>query len=293
MTIIDFRNLESEVINIVNILLDKVKDINFSDYVLLLSRAGYLKDLETTSLSPYVSQSNLELIQDNSRRQFLHVYLNQYTHCLEENILYDNEMHEYNINMQLMLYSHVWESRCFLMSLRRIVSILSGNGYEWRISFQTKQGGSNKMIPINKGKFIREKVLGPLKTIDKILYEFLTNLYNSTIRNGYSHSMYKIDMEKGCIEFLNSESYKIEDSICFSDWDDIFCRAVLFSYYLINKITERLNSFIVDYPELKQIPIKWPSYQSPGKYLPNNIYPIEYEYDHKTYVEFQFTKPTK
>ena len=293
MTIIDFRNLESEVINIVNILLDKVKDINFSDYVLLLSRAGYLKDLETTSLSPYVTQSNLELIQDNSRRQFLHVYLNQYTHCLEENILYDNEMHEYNINMQLMLYSHVWESRCFLMSLRRIVSILSGNGYEWRISFQTKQGGSNKMIPINKGKFIREKVLGPLKTIDNILYEFLTSLYNSTIRNGYSHSMYKIDMEKGCIEFLNSESYKIEDSICFSDWDDIFCRTVLFSYYLINKITERLNSFIVDYPELKQIPIKWPSYQSTGKYLPNYIYPVEYEYDHKTYVEFQFTKPTK
>ncbi len=293
MTIIDFRNLESEVINIVNILLDKVKDINFSDYVLLLSRAGYLKDLETTSLSPYVTQSNLELMQDNSRRHFLHIYLNQYTHCLEENIFYDSEMNEYNINMQLMVYSHVWESCRFLTSLRRIVSILSGNGYEWRIPFQKKQRGSNKMIPINKGKFIREKVLEPLKTIDNILYEFLTSLYNSTIRNGYSHSMYKIDMEKGCIEFLNSESYKIEDSICFSDWDDIFCRTLLFSYYLINRITERLNSFIVDYPELKQIPIKWPSYQSPGKYLPNNIYPVEYEYDHKTYVEFQFTKPTK
>ena len=241
MTIIDFRNLESEVINIVNILLDKVKDINFSDYVLLLSRAGYLKDLETTSLSPYVTQSNLELIQDNSRRQFLHVYLNQYTHCLEENILYDNEMHEYNINMQLMLYSHVWESRCFLMSLRRIVSILSGNGYEWRISFQTKQGGSNKMIPINKGKFIREKVLGPLKTIDNILYEFLTSLYNSTIRNGYSPVTVTENTHKHCVcgGYYSNHECTTESWIAWGD--DAYEKTELpflsGNYYLVADIT--------------------------------------------------------
>lgn len=118
MTITDFRLWQSEVIDIVINLLDKVKNISFSDYVLLLARAGYQVENESTFLSPYVIQSNLEHIQDESRRKFLHTYLNLYTYFLEENIFYINEMLEYNVNMQLMLYSHVWESRCFLMSLK-------------------------------------------------------------------------------------------------------------------------------------------------------------------------------
>ena len=136
MTITDFRLWQSEVIDIVINLLDKVKNISFSDYVLLLARAGYQVENESTFLSPYVIQSNIEHIQDESRRKFLHTYLNQYTYFLEENIFYINEMLEYNVNIQLMLYSHVWESRCFLMSLKRIVSILSRQGYNWRIPFQ-------------------------------------------------------------------------------------------------------------------------------------------------------------
>lgn len=290
MTISDFRFWESEVIDVVDNLLDKVKRVSFSDYVLLLSRAGYQMENENTFLSPFVIQSNLELIQDESRRRFLHTYLNQYTYCLKENIFYEEEMTEYNINMQLMLYSHVWESRCLLMTLKRIVGILSGKGYIWKIPFERPQRKDNKkMIPINKGKFIREEIIEPLIRIDNKLYAFLTSIYNSTIRNGYFHSMYQIDMNKGDIDVLNSDSYKIETSISFFDWEAIFCKSVLFSYHLINKITERLNHFTIDYPNLTEVLIVWPSFKEPGINYTKSIYPIELECGDKTYVAFQFS----
>lgn len=290
MTITDFRYWESEILCIVDRLLDKIKNISFSDYVLLLSRASYQVENEGTFLSPYVIQSNLELIQDESRRQFLHTYLNQYTYFLEKNIFYTNDMLEYNVNMQLMLYSHVWESRCFLMNLKRIVSILSRKGYVWRIPFQRPQKKEgNKMIPINKGKFISDEMLAPLKTTDDFLYNFLNSIYDCNIRNGYSHSMYQIDMDQGMINILNSDSYKTETSISFSEWEEIFCKSVLFSYHLINKITERLNNFTKDYPDLKEVSIVWPSFKDPEINYTKRIYPVELEHDNKIYVNFQFS----
>lgn len=45
------------------------------------------------------------------------------------------------------------------------------------------------MIPINKGKFINDEILAPLKTIDDFLSDFLNSIYDCNIRNGYSHSI--------------------------------------------------------------------------------------------------------
>lgn len=117
MSLSEFRFYEEETIEFVNKLLDEVKECSFSDYVLLLSRASYQKENEGTLLSPYVIQSNLEIMQDQSRQNFLHTYLNQITALMEENVFLSDEMKEFNWNLQLMIYSHVWESHRFLMNL--------------------------------------------------------------------------------------------------------------------------------------------------------------------------------
>lgn len=131
MTLSEFEFYEQEVVDYVNNLRDKVKEKNFSEYALLLSRASYQVENENTFLSPYVIQTNLEIMQDMSRQQFLHTYLNQYTSLLNENVFMSNEIQEFNINIQLMIYSHVWESHRLLMNLKRIASFLSGSGYAW------------------------------------------------------------------------------------------------------------------------------------------------------------------
>ena len=206
MTLSEFKFYEQEVVDFVNNLLDKVKEKNFSEYVLLLSRASYQVENENTCLSPYVIQSNLEIMQDMSRQQFLHTYLNQYIALLSDNVFMSNEIQEFNINIQLMIYSHVWESHRFLMNLKRISSILSGKGYEWRISFERPQKkSSNKMIPINKGK-----ILELLYSFDEKIGTFISGLYDSTIRNGYAHSLYQINMDEGNIRSLKSETDSVE-----------------------------------------------------------------------------------
>lgn len=291
MTLSEFKFYEQEVVDFVNNLLDKVKEKNFSQYVLLLSRASYQVENENTYLSPYVIQSNLEIMQDMSRQQFLHTYLNQYIALLSDNVFMSNEIQEFNINIQLMIYSHVWESHRFLMNLKRISSILSGKGYEWRISFERPQKkSSNKKIPSNKGKMIKEKILEPLCSFDEKIGTFISGLYDSTIRNGYAHSLYQINMDEGNIRILKSETYSVEKEVNFFDWETTFFYSVLLSYHLTKSIIDRLNSFMEDYPDTKQVAISWPSFKKPGNFYQKNIYPIIREYEGKKFVEFTFAK---
>ena len=289
MTLSEFKFYEQEVVDFVNYLLDKVKEKNFSEYVLLLSRASYQVENENTCLSPYVIQSNLEIMQDMSRQQFLHTYLNQYIALLSDNVFMSNEIQEFNINIQLMIYSHVWESHRFLMNLKRISSILSGKGYEWRISFERPQKkSSNKKIPSNKGKMIKEKILEPLCSFDEKIGTFISGLYDSTIRNGYAHSLYQINMDEGNIRILKSETYSVEKEVNFFDWETTFFYSVLLSYHLTKSIIDRLNSFMEDYPEIKQVTISWPSFKKPGHFYQKSISPIMREYQGKKFVEFTF-----
>ena len=75
MTLYEFKQIESEVINLVDKVLNAVRDKSFSDYVLLISRAGYQVENEGTFLSPYVLSSHLEIYQDITRERFLVEYL--------------------------------------------------------------------------------------------------------------------------------------------------------------------------------------------------------------------------
>ena len=226
-----------------------------------------------------------------SRQQFLHTYLNQYIALLSDNVFMSNEIQEFNINIQLMIYSHVWESHRFLMNLKRISSILSGKGYEWRISFERPQKkSSNKMIPINKGKMIKEEILEPLYSFDEKIGTFISGLYDTTIRNGYAHSLYQINMDEGNIRILKSETYSVEKEVNFFDWETTFFYSVLLSYHLTKSIIDRLNSFMEDYPDTKQVAISWPSFKKPGNFYQKNICPIIREYEGKKFVEFTFAK---
>ena len=200
-----------------------------------------------------------------------------------------NEIQEFSINIQLMIYSHVWESHRFLLNLKRISSILSGQGYEWRISFERPQKkSSNKMIPINKGKMIKEEILELLYSFDEKIGTFISGLYDSTIRNGYAHSLYQINMDEGNIRILKSETYSVEKEVNFFDWETTFFYSVLLSYHLTKSIIDRLNSFMEDYPEIKQVTISWPSFKKPGHFYQKSISPIMREYQGKKFVEFTF-----
>ena len=117
MTLSELKYVESEVISLLNQTLDTVKDKSFSDYVLLISRAGYQVENEGTFLSPYVLSSQLEVYQDITRERFSVEYLNSYANLLRDNIFMTDEVKEFNLNLQMMIYAQIWESHRLLKTL--------------------------------------------------------------------------------------------------------------------------------------------------------------------------------
>lgn len=175
MTLSEFKYVESEVISLLNQTLDTVKDKSFSDYVLLISRAGYQVENEGTFLSPYVLSSQLEVYQDITRERFSVEYLNSYANLLRDNIFMTDEVKEFNLNLQMMIYAQIWESHRLLKTLLRIGKILAGDPYEWKISFEyMNEKGKKKAYP--KGKIMQDQILNGaliLKTDDFTYILFL------------------------------------------------------------------------------------------------------------------------
>ena len=104
-------------------------------YILLLLRADFYEIINTSrnlDLSPYVIDNRADTYLDVSRQRFLNHYLSEYVIKLEEQRFDDLESLEYEINIQMMMYAHIWESRLFLKTLERISFILSGKGYKWK-----------------------------------------------------------------------------------------------------------------------------------------------------------------
>ena len=78
MTYSDLTFYETEVIEVVDKVLDAVKAKNFENYILLIARGGYQYEIEKTFLSPYVISSRQEIYLDRTRDKFLVAYLNNY-----------------------------------------------------------------------------------------------------------------------------------------------------------------------------------------------------------------------
>ena len=85
---------------------------------------------EDTFLSPYVVSCQLEIYQDMTREYFLVGYLNSYVGLLNDNVFMTDEIKEYNLNIQMMVYAQIWESHRLLKTLLRIAGILDGKPYK-------------------------------------------------------------------------------------------------------------------------------------------------------------------
>ena len=277
MTYSDLQFYEGEISDIVNDVLNAVRDKSFADYVLLLAQGGYQVESEGTFLSPYVIASDLEIYQDRTRERFLVNYLNSYASLLKEVVFMTNDYKEYDLNIQIMIYAQIWESHHFLKVLKRIGGILTGEPYEWRISFEyINEKGKTK--PVVKANMIQDQIIASLKKGHSKFGNLGDGLYDGLLRNAFAHASYYISIEENAIFTLDSERYAVKRTTNLLDWERTFVYSVLLSYHLPRLIHERCNSFLIDYPEIEFVDIDWPSYREPGKILKAQIYPQKTEW---------------
>lgn len=278
MTIARFVDIQEEVKRIICNTLDGVKAKSPSDFVLLLARADYhewldRKDLDST---PYIVDDGRDTMMDITRQVFLVKYVNGYIDKLMANKVDDSEEKEYQLNIQMMMYSHIWESVLFLKQLERIALVLNGKDYLWERKFDDRT---------KKGQYIRDCIIDRFKKVDEGMYRLLESCYSKELRNDFAHSTYHIQMESEKI-LSHHNGLFAGNPINISDWEEMFIKSVALSYHLNDILTILRDHFIVTFGN-SPIGIKLPKKGEKGKFLNAYIYP-KYDKADPSRVRFSF-----
>ncbi len=205
------------------------------DYVLFLASGEYDETLtynKKLNLMPYmISGHNLDYFFEYTRLDFLSGFLNRYYTFEDENVLLDDS---YRLNIEFLIYIHIWEAKPFLKKIYRLANLLNGKEYDWKVSIPN----------YNKSKFIRNNIIEPLNSFDNPLSQILIRTYNSDLRNAIAHSDYQLDDDLKTISFKSKSRFC---NISYDEWSIKFTYSVCFSYYFIHIVTGRRKRIIEDW----------------------------------------------
>ena len=230
-----FLALEAEIKGIIGEAFAKAFKKSPSDFVLLMARGGYHKHLDRpdSDLTPFVLEDKEDFLMDLTRKKFFVRYYNNYVDRLNNNITLDGDDLEYEMNVQMMIYCHIWESHLFLNQLERLAMIQQGKEYLWKSE-----------APFNsKTNFIQHKIIDRFVKTDKNMTNLINSCYSDDLRNAFAHSTYFIN---GNRIYANKNGLFNGISISVDSWKDIFVRSVLLSYHLNDMLLEIKNHYIED-----------------------------------------------
>lgn len=230
-----FCKIEAEVKGVIGDTLCRAIKASSSDFVLLMARGGYHKHLDRADidLTPFVLEDREDFLMDLTRRRFFVSYMNGYVDGLKaEKLLIDDEL-EYELNIQMMIYAHIWEEHLFLNQLARLAMIQQGKGYQWK----------TKLPQDSKKNFINRKVIDQFAKTDCGMANLIKQSYSDDLRNAFAHSTYFINGNR--IQ-ANKDAIYVGPSVSFEEWDNMFVRSVLLSYHLNDMLLEIKNRYIED-----------------------------------------------
>jgi len=232
-----YNEIYTEIECCINMSFDSIKTISLSNYILILAFGEYhALLLRKPVLSPYLIDYTIDRYTDQNRLKFLADFLNAYYSFRDcEKINPD----DYRIHLELMIYTHIWESKPFLKTLYRIAQTLSGVCYPWIVS-----------VPdVRKHNFIRTDICQVMKKGDKNLSDIIGKGYHSSPRNAFAHSQYHFDLESGD-DKIYLDNYKQKDwelkFLSFNDWNERFVYSALLSYHLYNALRLRRKNLLTE-----------------------------------------------
>ena len=273
MTIDRFYEIENEVIETLRDSFDIAINKSIPDFVLLVARGGYHKHLDRPEIdkTPFVIEDKKDFLIDLTRKKFFVKYINDFvSRLIKDNSMSDEEK-EYDINIQLMIYTHIWESHLFLNQLVRLVKIQLGMGYDWKTKLDYPKTdfsckGSNHSY-IKKGSYIENSIIKRFEKSDYNMAKLIKHCYLKELRNVFAHSTYYID--KNMILSNGSELF-CGPSITVEEWEDKFVISMLLSYHLNDMLLEYRNHFIDtfgDSPIVIMMPLKKNHNKRVGVYI--------------------------
>lgn len=198
-----------------------------NDFLPLIARGEYY-EYGIKGISNYMLDYMGDFYRDETRQKFYVTYLNR--NYSKEGFCYTElENGFFDLNIEIMIFSQIWESTYFLKFLARIATIISGGGYKWEGE-----------IPLQKlYNFITDSIIAPLVRKNFKLGSLLQDNYNSKIRNAFAHSQYDIDMNSQMITFTYLEHKKlITEKVSFEKFQSMFLHAVILDNFSLGIIQD-------------------------------------------------------
>jgi len=221
-----YTEIFNEVKKCINDTLIHTKETALENYILFLANAEYKEECDNpqSEMNPYIIDDQIEDFKDENRLRFLVDFLRKYYSFPEPQTIAEND--EYRFNIELMIYTHIWESKPFLKKLFRLAQLGNLEPYCWNVN-----------VPeMRKSVFIEKDIKKTLKKNKNPLFAVIEKGFHSSLRNAFAHSEYVFDTSnENCRIWLgNRKRSKGEiNDILFDDWSQKFVYSVLLSYHLI------------------------------------------------------------
>ena len=199
-------------------LIQRAWDTNQLSSLLLIAR-GNMDSTGTT----YVVDDIWDVFRWKTQERFYIRYLNK--NYYTDGFLYQGEEGLDDLNIEMMIYSHIWASNDFLKTLYRLGEIFRGESYSWNIDVDD--------FAFGKKKWMQNNVIDPIEANSLQISEFLKEAYCTPIRNAFAHALYDINVENQKITIYPQSGYYTLD---FSE----FQRKFLYSAFLINSLHNEL-----------------------------------------------------
>lgn len=224
----NFAKINLEVKTAVEELFSYVKKVCSSDKLFLFVANGEFDEVigdSNSGYNPHTIDHMLDEYRDETRLKFLIAFIKTFYSFPSGAVAVEDD--EYRINLELMIYTHIWESKPFLKQLFRLAQLAQDKSYPWKV-----------IIPeMSKHTFIRKELRDSLLDIGLNYPKIISKGFHSSLRNAFAHSDFSISTDSSII-FLHSDK-KLADwelpNISFDDWTEKFAYSFLLSYYVLTE----------------------------------------------------------
>lgn len=216
------KEILQEVENAIAEAYDYIAMNDYVSYVLYIGRADMIHGLKPQACTDCVIDYQADRYYDETREGFYLRYLNK--NYKREGFNYAGTDGIDALSIEMMIYSHLWDSRYFLKSLVRMAAIVNGDGYLWK-----------PVIPENgKWGFFKDTIIAPLKSKGLKLGDVVEKGCCTDLRNSFAHALYDVDADSRII------TLRPKRGIQMMSFDE-FQRKFLYSVILMNKMQNVLE----------------------------------------------------
>jgi hypothetical protein len=207
-------------------------EANPNDFVLFLVNAYKLKKADK-NFSPYIIEDKKDIIFGKDRREFIEDFMEleyhyESLHNSSNDEKQKKKMRNITTHIELMIYSHAWESFPNLINLKHLANLVDSKRYDWELTIPETA----------KHEFIRKEIKGIFKTHNLKITDVMSESYHSQLRNAFAHSQYTFFDNFIRLGNYEGENWQIKN-IRYEDWADRF----LITALLFNIISKKKSEY--------------------------------------------------